>query len=183
MKINAIKRACRARGRCQIYDAPDGGQWIGDGRCFWPVSGLKITEDSVPDLFDLTPKQIDDMLIDQRDAPDWRFGAMMHGSEEALTVVGEVWWAEDVFIALRSGAGLLFIPKSALDPVKDDCVFYGRWERDDLLVAAYPGFFCKALIAPVDDRRAEKIMQAAQAIAMEPLAVMAGEEADDAADV
>lgn len=75
MKIKKIAAQCKATGRACLYDYTDGdgciSQWIGNGAAVWPVNGVPMLEaEHLPALFDLTGKQLEEMQIEQHEAPE-----------------------------------------------------------------------------------------------------------------
>jgi len=56
VKLNDIKKCCAARKLFLILDAPNGSQWLSDGVNAWLVRGVRLVEDSIAELFDLSEK-------------------------------------------------------------------------------------------------------------------------------
>lgn len=167
MKLSLIKKRCLERGEFRILDTDRGGQWIGNGCAFWPVEGVRMDADAVPALFDLSAKKLESVVIDEYDAPDWRWDMWFRDADEALIEEGMVYWNGELFRVLRGGFGGVIIPESALDPMKpgDDAQFYARGAGDSLLVACCAGMRCGALVAPMSARTAVLIMEAVDRIA------------------
>lgn len=179
MKLSAIKRCCLAKGRFDIRNAENGEQWIGDGCSFWPVEGVKISEESVPALFDLTAKKATECWIGEADVDDWRFARVVRPeAEAALKDLGAYWYGDTTYRALKAlndDFGLLFIPESALDPArgKDDFAYFARFhDAGSVLIAAYRGLLCSALIAPVAPGMALKLVEKAERITKVPILAM-----------
>ena len=57
MKIQAIRKACLARGVFYVFNRPGGQQFLSNGVAAWPVDGIRVTEGMIPALFDLNEKQ------------------------------------------------------------------------------------------------------------------------------
>ena len=62
MNIAAIKKRCIEYGACIII-TNGSEQWIGTGREFYPVQGVRLTAESIPGLFGLTRKEQDELEI------------------------------------------------------------------------------------------------------------------------
>ena len=63
MKLNAIKQVCTRAKQFFIYNAANGQQWIGTQEVCYPVEGIRITEESVPCLFDLSEDKQEKMEV------------------------------------------------------------------------------------------------------------------------
>ena len=173
MKVGKIKKLCLAKGRFDIVNTPFGEQWIGNGFSYWPVEGVKLTEEGVGPLFDLTLKQMDSVLITERTTEDDRFRQWETPPGETLCEkLGEMCGEDETFIALETRAGVCFIPESALwpMPLRDNAVrFYARRSGKDLFIAVYADLECAGLIAPIIEDGAKAFQEMARRIAGAPL--------------
>lgn len=166
MNITAIKRHCVARRRAVILDTIRGEQWITNGVTAWVVEGLRLNEEAVEALFDLSEKQRRNMIIVQKPTADLRYTAQNTPGEESTDEAGRMEYMGETFIALPSSPGMLFIPETEIKHIKEDSRFYAvRWGENGQYVAVYNGFFCEALVMPLDNRSAEEMQKMAMKMA------------------
>ena len=170
MNINAIKRNCAARKTAVIYNAiGHRGQWISDGRNAFRVDGLKLDEDALAALFDLSDKKRLAWIMGERPVTDPRFGAVPVEGEEDTDVVGAQVFCDEVFLALPSRRGLLYIPFEPVRHIKEDKRRYAvRWANDRPLVAVYGDLTCSVLVLPVADEDALTLQRLAGKMAGDP---------------
>lgn len=82
MNIAAIKKRCIEYGQCILITNRD-AQWIGTGREFYPVHGVKLTEEGIPGLFGLTKKEKDEIEIrEEHDALEVMLGGVVLSTDE-----------------------------------------------------------------------------------------------------
>lgn len=62
MNVAAIKKRCVEYGQCLLITNGT-QQWIGTGREFYPVDGVRLTAEGIPGLFGLTEKEQTEMEI------------------------------------------------------------------------------------------------------------------------
>ena len=182
MNLSAIKKCCLTEGRFIILNCEGGEQWICNGSSAWPIDGVELHAGGVPALFDLTAKQANECYIDEHDCEDWRFSRTVDRErEQLLEDVGAIWHRGELYRAAKGDFGTVFLPVSAMKPVKvkDYCEFYAREEDRRLLVAVYPDLFCAALIAPMDAKTAEAIRTSASIIAAQQLWLGAEDESEE----
>lgn len=170
MNINVIKRNCAARKTAVIYNAVGyRGQWISDGRNAFRVDGLKLDEDALAALFDLSNKQRQAWNLGERIVHDPRFSAVPVEGEEETDAVGAQVYCDDVFLALPSRRGMLYIPFEPVRHIKEDKRLYAvRWAYDRPLVAVYGGHTCSVLVLPVADEDALTLQRLAGKMAGDP---------------
>lgn len=165
MNIQTIKRECMSRRMAVIQDAVGAGQWISDGIAAWPVEGITVDVDGLKALFNLTEKQETKIQMREVAIADPRYARYMMEDEEQSDELGAMLFGDEVFVALKSRRGNLFIPYSSVKHIKEENRFYGiRWAAGFPLVAAYNGFTCAALVLPLSNgwgdvlsHRAEKM--------------------------
>jgi len=170
VKLNDIKKCCVARKLFLILNAPNGSQWLSDGVNAWLVRGVRLVEDSIAELFDLSEKQLDKIIIDERNCQDARLDDRVRWNrEQALTDVGAIWYRGELFRAVEGDFGMVFLPVSVLRPVDGDyCAFYARWDEGaeaPLMIAVYDGMGCSALVQPVRCEDAERLQAEAAKLA------------------
>ena len=173
MNLAKIKKRCVASGQMIIINGDDGGQWISDGANAYAVVGIRLRENYLQDVFNLTEKQMDRMLVrtETRSGALYREGTQVFG--EALEEMRTIWAYEQRIVALRTGDGLLYVPEDAILAAagKDDYIDYQLAHDADgrLLVAVCRGIFCEALLQPVTDDVAEEISKALMRVASMPI--------------
>lgn len=166
MNLQAIKRNCLARGEATLLNIIGGGQWISDGVAAWPVyHGLRLDEDGLRALFNLSSKQLENMYIGTSTYAEPRFRRSIVDGEENTKVAAEVRLYGEIMLALPSSRGTLYIPLEAVRHIKEDYRGYAvRWEYGRPLVAVYSGLMVEAIVTPLDNTDAEKIRGMANAL-------------------
>ena len=167
MRLAAIRKLCVKTRTIILFDGPDATQWICNGYAAWPVDGVRLDGDGLPALFDLTEKQRRDFIINHADQFDERWSLTRVPGEEPLTELGTIWWADALYTALLSDAGVMLVPAEWFRPARPkdgDLEYYARWKDGRPLVAAYGDLLCAGLAIPVSDQDADAILAAARAI-------------------
>lgn len=170
MKLSAIKKLCMESGSFYIMDAPDGRQWFSNGFAAWPIDGVRVTENSVPALFDLTEDQVGKLFIREMTMPDERFQIEPMNEDMELKDSGmAVWSAGDLYRVLESVGGLLFLPVSCIKPAEYKKAFMRYFERThpsgEILIAAFADLTAGALVKPANLDTVEQIMAQVRNIA------------------
>jgi len=77
MKLNKIRKLCKAKEVCILYDefsSEDGAlvrQWLSDGVGMWPVSGLpELKESNLGTLLGLNEKQAEKWVLREEEVPE-----------------------------------------------------------------------------------------------------------------
>ncbi len=187
MKLTAIKKLCVDKRTFVIINTPEGRQWLTDGSNVYPVEGVRIHSDSIPALFDLTPKQADPMQIREVNMIDDRLTIEPQpDTEKLLEDIGAVWYAGELFRVLGSANGLIFVPVATLKPAENKMGALEFYERVNpaghILIAVYGNMLCNALVCPVNQKTAESIMAQVQAVALQAIRTGASPDAEAAAD-
>lgn len=154
MNIAAIKRNCKARETARIYNIVHGGQWISNGQSAFLVEGLTIPDaDALAALFDLGLKQIETWYMGESAGLDPRFRREPVPGEEQVKVAGAQVWGDEVYLAMPTSRGLLWVPFEPVRHIKEDARGYAvRWsESGRPLVAVYNGLLCQVLILPLKE--------------------------------
>ena len=168
MRLTQIRKLCLKTRTIVLFDGADGTQWLCNGFAAWPVDGLRLTEAALPVLFNLSDKQMRDMNIRQADQFDARWSLTRVIDEEVLTELGTVWWADALYTALRSEAGVMLVLADWFKPSqpKDgELEYYARWKDGRPLIAVYGDLLCAGLATPVSDAEADMILAAPRTIA------------------
>lgn len=155
MNLNAIKKACVARRRAMIMNAPDGGQWISSGQCCYPVEGMRMSLEALEALFNLSEKQRENMAFLCGPADDPRLCATEADGEEWAREAGKLVFMDAVFIALATPRGVMYIPNDPIKHIRDDYRRYAvRWRGGEPMVAVYGNLFVEALCLPLGNAEA-----------------------------
>jgi pyruvate/2-oxoacid:ferredoxin oxidoreductase beta subunit len=135
----------------------------------WPCALKRFSKED-KERFDLTPKKLDEMYIQETEWKDPRFEVEPQDNDAPLQDVGNVLFRGEVLKALKGDGGLLFISTELLKPVsgkKEELVFFGRsMEGKAPLVAVFGDMLCGGLIAPLDGTA---VMEKLEKITREPL--------------
>lgn len=186
MKLQAIKKRCLASKQMIINNGDDGAQWISDGANAYAIVGIRIRESFVQDVFGLSEKQIDRLIIrtETRPGPLYREGVQTFGEE--LEEMRTIWAYEQKLYALRNADGILYVPEDAILAAckPEDYIVYQltRDERGKLLVAIIRGMFCEALLSPVTDDIADDISEKLRKVGSMPILRTTIRKGDDEAD-
>lgn len=168
MNITAIKRNCKARETARIYNIVHGGQWISNGKSAFLVEGLTIPDaDALAALFDLSLKQRETWYMSESAGSDPRFRREPVQGEEQVKVVGAQVWGDEVYLAMPSSRGMLWVPFEPVRHIKEDARGYAvRWSESwRPLVAVYNGLLCQVLILPLNDEEQLALQRNARAMA------------------
>jgi len=186
MKLAAIKKLCAARKMYYIINGPDGRQWLSDTYNAYPVEGVRLTVESIPALFDLTPKQTDAVQIREVNMEDTRLSVEPVDGERELEDWGAVWYAGELYRAMGSAYGLLMVPVSSLKPAENKngvLRFFERVRPDgNILIACYGDMLVSGIVAPVDTKCAEAIMRQIQTMSLQTVRASASPETDAQAE-
>ena len=181
MKIQAIRKACMARGVFYVFDCADGRQFLSNGVAAWPVDGITVTEGMIPALFDLNEKQQQKLSIHEMEMTDERFTLEPVGGETPLEDLGLVWSAGNLYRALKNDSGLLLIDTAQTKPGENKDGNFVYAERQGKpgkapLIACYGDMLASALVMPV---KAGDIRKMLERIAYEPLNVFWSEDEEE----
>lgn len=118
------------------------------------MEGLKALDpEGIEALFNLTAKKRAKWYINEVEIEKdrWRFSVEPVDVEEDAEDVGHVAWEDEIFIALRTERGNLFIPLSPLKHIKAENRRYAvRWVPEgEPIVAVYGDVMVHALVMPV----------------------------------
>ena len=154
MKIAAIKRSCATRRTARILNVIGGrGQWISNGQSAFCVDGLRVDEDAVAALFDLSGNVRMTWNMGETIVTDPRFVRESFEGEEETDACGMQVWCDEAFVALPSSRGLLYMPFEPVSHIREKGRRYAvRWsEGGRPLVAVYNGLLCDVLVLPLPD--------------------------------
>lgn len=199
MKLQAIKKVCVAAKRIEIKNAPDGRQWIGNGKVWYPVDDdIVITQDNVQGLFDLDETQMEKITLEVTDESDPRF--------RLESVDGESRERLERHMAFYSGGGtyrVLTIPSptnylrrevvivevALLRPAETKDGYMEYRIRPSVtetgvplrpLLAVYNSLMCGALVYPENKEDTEAALKAMRkAMGFSPLAGLGTKDEDD----
>lgn len=185
MRLQAIRKRCVASRQLVIINGDDGAQWISDGANSYAIVGIRIRESFVQDVFGLSEKQMDKMIVrtETRPGPLYRETAQIFGEE--LEEMRTVWAYDQKIVALRTADGLLYVPEDAILAAckPEDYITYQLThdEHGKLLVALMRGIFCEALLSPVTDDIADDISEKLRKVGTMPIlrTTIGKEDADE----
>lgn len=168
MNIQAIRTACKRRGICTlITHAATGQQWISDGAGAYPVEGIEISKAALPALCNFDADELGKISLSEALIADDRFTLEPVPHEQDCEDLGLVYALGQLFRALRTPNGILFIDATELRPAEGKAGidrFAVRENANGKLIAAYRGLLAKALIAPVQPDASRNIMDALERI-------------------
>lgn len=183
MKLQAIKKRCVANGRFVIINGPDRAQWLYDGANYYAIIGIELTEHNIPDIFDLTVKQMDRIFIDTITRREAIYSGIAHRVGEELDEVRTIWAYDQKIVALRTTDGLLYVPEDAILAAckRDDYASFTlvRDPEGKPMVAVSRGMFCDALLSPVSDDVADDISEKLRSVGNMPIIRTTIREEDD----
>ncbi len=165
MKLQAIKRVCKDAETFCVIDSKQGGQWVGDGAAFYPVEGIRLSEDNIQAVFDLSEKQVREYAIRSMANDDDVYGLEPVTGEEipACMEPGQyILHSEAVYRVLLVDGRVALINESYMRPArtKDDVYrFAVRHTRaGQMVIAVYVDMLASALITPVSQALAERML-------------------------
>lgn len=174
MNISAIKKVCMENKRVGLMQNPrTGDMWISNGFAAYVADAeIDVNAENVLHLFDLADaEEKKKPFVTQNAIEDTRFWERCGVSEieELLKDLGAVWYGGELYRALLSRDGIIFIHVRYLNPVKgeDYCEFYLRRSGGKIMVAVYTDFFAAAMITPIVGRIAEKMKESLEEITRE----------------
>ena len=150
-----------------------GDMWISNGFAAYVADAeIDVNAENVLHLFDLEDaEEKKKPFVTQGVIEDTCFWGKYGASEieELLKDLGAVWYGGELFRALLSRDGILFIPVKYLKPVKgeDYCEFYLRRSDGGMTVAVYTDLFAAAMIMPIVGGPAEKMKESLEEITRE----------------
>ena len=114
MNIQAIRTTCKRQGICTlITHAATGQQWISDGAGAYPVEGIEISKAALPALCNFDANELDKILLSETVSADERFSLEPVPHEQNCEDLGMVYALGQLFRALRTPNGILFIEAAA----------------------------------------------------------------------
>ncbi len=158
MKLNKIRKLCKAKEVCILYDEFSGEdgtlirQWLSDGVGMWPVSGLpELKESNLGTLLGLNGKQAEKWVLREEEAPEDLRESL--GDLESW----ETTLKESVLSVNASGIELLplwdkegrvlWIDRARLEPCWSETAVIVRRETESRPVAAvFEGLFLVGVI-------------------------------------
>lgn len=152
MKLQAIKKRCKAERMFVIVNDTNGCQWISDNFNYYRIVGIHLEKDYIQDVFALTDKQMDRMIVTTRRRTETFFGEAYPAFGEPVEYIRDIWAYEQVLHAFVCNGAVMYVPEAATKPTNFENVTDLRLVYDDEgkpLIAVYNGAFCDALIAPV----------------------------------
>ena len=182
MKLSAIKSCCAMTNAARVVTDRNGDQWISNLVAMYKVSGVRIDEDAVVELFGLTEKQVGKWILGVERLDNWQLDAYPTEGDVELTEIGRVMLGEATLIVLEGPGGMLMINQDYVRPTRKEYRRYILREDGDLIpkVAVFEGVMCAALICPIREHGNEKIRELAEAIAGRPWLALERNNAADA---
>lgn len=184
--MNAIKKACNDTGVCYIFNCPGGQQWISNGSAAWPVEGIVIREESIPALFDLSPKKRAEMVIKEMETDDPRFVLTPMAEDEALRDLGIVLSGGEEIKVLLGKDGIMMVKAGLLKPASrgDGAALFARaLEGRVPVVAVYGDMLVSGLIWPITGKAAREILNRLEEMASYPVRKTAAEAEEEEPDM
>lgn len=176
MNINAIKKICMENKRVELMKNPrTGDMWISNAiAAYLADAEIDVREGNILHLFDMAEEDGKKKpFVTQSVINDTKMWATYDASdiEELLQNLGDVLYGDEIYRALLSEKGLLFIAFKYLKPLKSDeyMEFYLREKDGHRLVAVYKGMFASALIVPIVGEWAENMQEKLCMIAEAPI--------------
>lgn len=160
MKLQQIRRNCMANKRFVIVNAGDGGQWLSDGLNYYRLVGMQLSESLIPNVFDLTDKQMGKMIVKTEERGETIFCQRYHVDGQALYELDWIWMYDQRIMLLDCEGTTLYVTEAALKAgsYREWSNFYlVRDVNDEPMVALFNGVFCDALLSPLPADIARKI--------------------------
>lgn len=151
MNLNAIKRCCADTKWADIITDGNGDQWICNLAANYRISGIKLDDEGLVALFDLTDKQKGEWTIREDTTDDRRLSAYPDDGDEPLEWIGSVMLGDAELCVLEGARGILMVNRALLKPTKEKYrrLFLRTWEGHDPAVAVFEDVMCTALVMPI----------------------------------
>jgi len=159
MNLNKIKRLCLGEGKCLIVEDRHGGQWIGVEDALYPVTGLRLDEQSLKIIWQLTDKQANEMEFEARSDLEGFLDVGMVLDEGQAQVMDKAIINHMHFMGPEMDEGrVLMVREDYLEPawVK------GEWTRYQLketqcgsVLAMYCGLMVSGVVKPAGEKEAQ----------------------------
>lgn len=180
MNLAAIKGCCADTKIASVVTGPSGDQWISNVVALYLVSGIRISEEAIPELFNLNDKQIGKWTINERESTDPWLDAYPRDDDIQLEEIGRVMLYDETLVALSGKAGMVLINARYVKPVRTAYRrYFMRTLADGMpIVAVFDDVMCTALVLPISAYGNRQIQELAERIAGTPWAVPTDDGAD-----
>lgn len=157
MKMKALVKLCKNAGRVMAATDDEGTQWLGDGRCLFPLYGMPLfSQESFCKIFEITEKQQEKIIF--------RLGEGVPAMVETTDACDEERMIQEINIRLgtekgnvipyMTRGGVRFMDTDYMTPladIKDELTVYERMSKSgNVYFAVKVGFMLKAIILPTD---------------------------------
>lgn len=153
MKLTKIRKLCMEAKCIHLTHGPGGADWIGDGRQYFRMVGVKVERVALGDLMGLSAKQEDKTITVEDNRREELFGDGYNMIGEQMTYMGMVIWAGVTLWVFACSSGAVYVADDAIAGTRADeagAEFTLVRDRDgEALVAVRTGLFCDALLSPV----------------------------------
>lgn len=179
MKLSQIKQVCLDASEFILYDQDGRQQWLGTRSAIYPVNFGRISVGTIPDLFDLSEKQMETCVIQEAQAPyltqsapgDLKGVEWYRSSPVRMGYLGKAYRVLEQRTAVREETRkVLLLPELALKPIKkelEDIEFYYQQVVGNVhMVICAQGMLAEAYLAPVGVEKADEVMEAAGHLCM-----------------
>lgn len=171
MKLSMMKAACKLNGRTILYTDPEAGrQWLSDGYGVWPIYGLRLFEEAIRSIWDIS---IDDwekyrFTEARRDDKNNHYFAIIEDvkrfeSELTLNPVSLNYQGYEIAQLIAADGGVVYVNTSNFDPVRWKSTIQDRYmlrtDRDHGLtvVAYYHDLICAGCSVLVSEQTVEEL--------------------------
>lgn len=175
MKLKKLASLCANANTFHLYDRVDDDgaveQWLGDGRCAYPLHGLPVlTEEELFRMFDVTEKRQGKLYFKHCDLPEEvNVEDFCHGEMRAMDMGMTISGGGKALLPLCYSGGMLYIQSKYLAPLEDEQDFLSFHVRTSAIGARYvvvkSGLLTAAIIFPVvikDERFCDKLDELAR---------------------
>lgn len=180
MKAKEIKKSCLETGRMDILTTTDGKTWISNGRAYWPMPDIDLTEANAPAVFDMSLD--DECKIDVRaGAPsvgDYGYIGPQDGEIPLyyMQELGELMLLSTE-VKREDGQAVLIHWKDLIPArVKGQTMHYflRKWTAKSWIVVGYNGMEVGVLAMPEGAERVASVFESMRMIASMPIMEVEG---------
>jgi hypothetical protein len=165
MKLKAIAAIFRHNKQLEIFNTPEGEQWVCNGVAMYSMRGMPhMSPEIVLRIFDVPPDKRSEWICRESEMPtviDYSDGS---ASEEGIEpMVIRIGWYGIGYWLFPDGWRIYSFDEDYIKPLLDEpdyLTFHRReTENDGFVLACKTGFELKAIITPTDLRTKEKYTQ------------------------
>ena len=186
MKLGDIKKACMVKKLFRILDCGGNGIWLSNGQAAWPVPDMGWNEKTVPEIFDLTEKERENVIIQEGNDPAGNWCAL--GPLPGETPLWPVQPLGDTLILstekMPQDGDAILVWQRNIRPArcKDAATefFIRGWGENSIVVVGYVGVEVRVITMPLREDQVASIQTNLRMLANMPIRPVGGRDEAEA---